>query len=150
VEALKTRAVTPKRRREGSYDNSSAQPRREAEHVRLEGLVTQPAVSEEEFRWVQQRRLHNQRFAAKNTSLQGYLLKSRIRCTRCGRVYTGMTRNGRSSYYYRRGRTKQHWGAERCTAASFQTESLERAVFDTVTQILQAPEVYLEEVQRGG
>ena len=124
VEALKTMAVAPKKRREGSYGNSSTKPRPVEDRVRLEGLVTQPLVLEEEFEWVQERRRHNQRFAAKNTRLRNYVLKGRVRCAWSGRVYTGMTRNGRN-HYYCRGRTKQDWGAERCTAASFPAELLE-------------------------
>ena len=72
-------------------------------------------VNQEEFEWVQQRRKHNQRYAAKNTTLREYLLKGRIRCGLCGRVYTGMTRGNRS-YYYCRGRVKLDWGADKCPA----------------------------------
>jgi len=147
VEALKTQAVAPKKRREGSYGNSSTQPRPAEQRVRLEGLVLQPVVSEKDFEWVQERRRHNQRFAAKNTRLRDYLLKGRIRCGMCGRIYSGVTRDSRS-YYYCRGRTKQDWGADRCTAASFPAELLDRAVYDTVAGILQAPEVYLGEIQQ--
>jgi len=147
VEALKTMAVAPKTRRVGTYGNSSTRPRPKDERVRLEGLVTRPAVSEEDFEWVQERRLHNQRYAAKNTRLRNYLLKGRIRCALCGRVYTGVTRNGRSLYYCR-GRVKQDWGADRCPAASFRAEELEIAVYDTVAEVLQTPEVYLGEFDR--
>ena len=59
--------------------------------------------------WVQQRSTDNQRFAAKNTKLREYLLKGRIRCALCGRVYTGVTR-GHLSYYYRRGRANTNSG----------------------------------------
>ncbi|MCH8988017.1 MAG: recombinase zinc beta ribbon domain-containing protein [Chloroflexi bacterium] len=83
-----------------------------------------------------------QRFAAKNTRLRDYLLKGRIRCALCGRVYTGVTRNGRS-FYYCRGRAKQHWGVERCPAKSFSASVLEKAVYDTVANVLQDPEAYL-------
>ena len=145
VEALKTQAVAPKKRQAGTYGNSSARTRPKEDRVRLEGLVTQPVVSEEEFEWVQEKRRYNQRFAAKNTRLRDYLLKGRIRCALCGRVYTGVTRNGRS-FYYCRGRAKQHWGAERCQAKSFSASVLETAVYDTVADVLQDPEVYLTEI----
>ena len=145
VEALKTQAVAPKKRRSGTYGNSSTRSRPKEDRVRLEGLVTQPVVSEEEFEWVQEKRRYNQRFATKNTRLRDYLLKGRIRCALCGRVYTGVTRNGRS-FYYCRGRAKQHWGAERCPAKSFSAKVLETAVYDTVANVLQDPEVYLTEI----
>ena len=54
---------------------------------------------------MQEKRRYNQRFATKNTRLRDYLLKGRIRCALCGRVYTGVTRNGRS-FYYCQGRAK--------------------------------------------
>ncbi len=145
VEALKTQAVAPKKRQAGTYGNSSTRSRPKEDRVRLEGLVTQPVVSEEDFEWVQEKRRYNQRFAAKTTRLRDYLLKGRIRCALCGRVYTGVTRNGRS-FYYCRGRAKQHWGAEKCPAKSFTASVLEEAVYDTVANVLQDPEVYLTEI----
>ncbi|MSQ06351.1 MAG: hypothetical protein EXR46_04005 [Dehalococcoidia bacterium] len=98
VEALKTEALSPKQRRKDTYGKTSSQRRPEVERIRLEGLVAQPVVTEEEFESVQQRLRDNQRFATKNTKLRDYLLRGRIRCTLCGRVYTGVTR-GSLSYY---------------------------------------------------
>ena len=115
--------------------------------MRLEGLVAQPAVTEEEFEWVQQRRQYNQQFASKNTKLREYLLKGRIRCGLCGRVYTGVTRNNRSNHYCR-GRAKQDWGADKCPAEKLNAPQVEAAVYETVCQFLSSPEVFLGEVNR--
>ena len=66
VEALKTEAVAPKKRRSATYGNSSSRRRPEEDRVRLEGLVAAPMVTEEEYQWVQERRRHNQTFASKS------------------------------------------------------------------------------------
>ena len=110
-------------------------------------MVAAPIVTEEEFQWVQERRRHNQRYAAKNTKLREYLLKGRIRCARCGRVYTGVTR-GKYSYYYCRGRAKVDWGAQKCSAEKLKAQEVEQAVYETVVHVLESPEVYLREVER--
>ena len=147
VEALKTEAVAPKKRLKATYGNTSTRRRPEEERVRLEGLVAAPIVTEEEFEWVQDRRRHNQRFASKNTRLREYLLKGRIRCVLCGRVYTGVTR-GNQSYYYCRGRAKVDWGADKCSAEKLRAQEVERAVYNIVVHVLESPEVYLGEVER--
>jgi len=147
VEALKTEAVAPQTRRKATYGNSSSRRRPQEERVRLEGLVAAPIVTEEEFQWVQERRRHNQRYATKNTKLREYLLKGRIRCARCGRVYTGVTR-GKYSYYYCRGRAKVDWGAQKCSAEKLKAQEVEKAVYETVVHVLESPDVYLGEVER--
>ena len=147
LEALKTEAVTPKKRQKPTYGKTSTRPRPTEQRVPLEGLVTQPVVTQEEFQWVQQRRQHNQRYATKNTRLRDYLLRGRIRCRLCGKVYTGITR-GKSSYYYCRGRTKVDWGEDKCLAEKFWAPQLEEAVYRSVAQFLTSPEVYLTEVYR--
>ena len=147
VEALKTEAVTPGARRKATYGKTSTRARPNEQRVPLEGLVVQPVVTQEEFEWVQQRRKHNQRYAAKNTTLREYLLKGRIRCGLCGRVYTGVTRGNRS-YYYCRGRVKLDWGADKCPAQKFQADPLEQTVYHSVTRFLTTPEVFLGEVHR--
>ena len=147
VEALKTQAVTPVLRRKATYGKTSTRPRPSEQRVPLEGLVLQPVVTQEEFDWVQQRRQHNQRYAPKNTRLRDYLLKGRLRCSICGKRYTGITRGNRS-YYYCRGRSKLDWGEEKCPAQSLPAGLLEEAVWDSVTQFLTSPQIFLGEVGR--
>ncbi|MEE8158150.1 MAG: recombinase family protein, partial [Dehalococcoidia bacterium] len=147
VEALKTEAVAPRARRKATYGNSSSRRRPQEERVRLEGLVAAPIVTEEEFQWALERRRHNQRYAAKNTKMREYLLKGRIRCARCARVYTGVTR-GDHAYYYCRGRAKVDWGAQKCSAEKLKAQEVEQAVYETVVHVLESPEVYLGEVER--
>ena len=147
VEALKTEAVNPGTRRKASYGKTSSRPRPTEQRVRLEGLVAQPVVTEEEFQWVQQRRKYNQQYGSKNTRLREYLLKGRIKCGLCGRVYTGITRGNRT-YYYCRGRVKLDWGVDKCQAQKFQADQLEQAVYGGVTRFLTSPEVFLGEVHR--
>lgn len=96
---------------------------------------------------MQRRRRHNQQFANKNTRHRIYLLKGRIRCSRCGRIYTGVTRQG-NSYYYCRGRAKLDWGAQKCTAAGFEANSIEKVAYGAVAGFLQSPEVCLGEMER--
>ena len=115
VEALKTEAVEPRRRSKTTYGKTSSRLRPTEERIKLEGLVSRPVVTEDEFQWVQERRRFNQRFASKNTRNRDYLLKGIIKCVLCGRVYTGVCRKN-LAYFYCRGRAKTDWGAEKCPA----------------------------------
>ena len=147
VEALKTEAVEPRRRSKTTYGKTSSRLRPTEERIKLEGLVSRPVVTEDEFQWVQERRRFNQRFASKNTRNRDYLLKGIIKCVPCGRVYTGVCRKS-LAYYYCRGRAKTDWGAEKCPAGKLNAPELEEAVFGTVSGFLNDPEIYLGEMGR--
>ncbi|MDP2954220.1 MAG: recombinase family protein, partial [Chloroflexota bacterium] len=148
VEALKTEAVAPERRRSPrSYGKTTCVERPDERRILLHGLVTDPIVSEEEYERMQARLVDNQRFAARNTKLRSYLLKGLVRCAHCGRVYTGVTRNGRS-YYRCAGGSALPWGAEKCPARRFNADALEEAVFDKCGAFLKGPRGLLEEAQR--
>ena len=147
VEALKTEAVEPRRRSKTTYGKTSSRLRPTEERIKLEGLVSRPVVTEDEFQWVQERRRFNQRFASKNTRNRDYLLKGIIKCVLCGRVYTGVCRKS-LAYYYCRGRAKTDWGAEKCPAGKLNAPELEEAVFGTVSGFLNDPEIYLGEMGR--
>ena len=55
VEALKTEAVEPRRRSKTTYGKTSSRLRPTEERIKLEGLVSRPVVTEDEFQWVQER-----------------------------------------------------------------------------------------------
>ena len=91
IEALKTESVEPKLRKAATYGKSGRRFRPENERIRLEGLVECPIVTEEEFEWMHQRLLENQRLAQKNTKTRCYLLRGLIHCASCGSSYVGVT-----------------------------------------------------------
>ena len=51
-------------------------------------------------------------------------------------------------YYYRRGRAKTDWGADKCPAGKLNAPELEEAVFGTVSGFPNDPEIYLGEMGR--
>jgi len=63
-EALKTEAAILKHRREATSGETSTRKRPEHERIRLEGLATQPIVTEAEFERVH-RLIENQRLRSK-------------------------------------------------------------------------------------
>ncbi len=148
VEALSTEAVVPKRRRGGSYGKSGRRSRPVSERIRLEGLVAQPIVTEEEFQWVQEKLLKNSRLARRNGKLRVYLLRGMFQCSACGRSYVGVTREGRS-YYYCRGTWGLPHGIRQCsTKARFFADDIEESVYGAVVEFLKTPEAFLAEAER--
>ena len=113
LEALKYEAVAPTKRRTGTYGKSATRVRPQHERVRLEGLVLMPVVTETEFDVVQERLRENQRMAARRSRNHRYLLRGRIRCGNCGRVYVGVHLHGHT-YYYCGGRWGHSWAEDKC------------------------------------
>ncbi len=98
VEALKSEAVEPKLRKRSTYGKTSTMTRPGSERIRLLGMVERPIITEEEFEGMQTQLRESQRMAKKNTRLRHYLLRGRMRCESCGKVYVRVTRNNRSHY----------------------------------------------------
>ena len=151
IEALGTEAVEPKHRRTSTYGKSSRQIRPQDERVRLEGLVTSPIVTIDEFVWMQERLIENQRMAKRNTHRREYLLRGLVRCMGCGRSYVGVSvtnkQNGLYSYYTC-GARWQRVNSEKCPSHSLHADGMEAAVFSMIEQFLTSPEIYEGEIQR--
>jgi site-specific DNA recombinase len=151
VEALKTESVEPKVRKAATYGKSGRRSRPEEERIPLEGLVEQPIVTEDEYRWMQERLLDNKRLAEKNTRLRNYLLKGTVRCAACGGSYTGATFNRREkirSYYNCSRRWNPGPDGLKCQSRSLVADPLEEAVFSAVVDFLHSPQGFESEVQR--
>jgi site-specific DNA recombinase len=151
VEALKTESVEPKVRKAATYGKSGRRSRPEEERIPLEGLVEQSIVTEDEYRWMQERLLDNKRLAEKNTRLRNYLLKGMVRCAACGGGYTGATFNRREkirSYYYCSRRWNPGPDGLKCQSRSLVADPLEVAVFSAVVDFVHSPPGFESEVQR--
>jgi site-specific DNA recombinase len=151
VEALKTESVEPKVRKAATYGKSGRRSRPEEERIPLEGLLEQSIVTEDEYRWMQERLLDNKRLAEKNTRLRNYLLKGMVRCAACGGGYTGATFNRREkirSYYNCSRRWNPGPDGLKCQSRSLVADPLEEAVFSAVVDFLHSPQGFESEVQR--
>ncbi len=151
IEALKTEAVEPRRRRANTYGKTGRRLRPENERIRLQGLVEKPVVTEQEFMWMQQRLLQNQQFALKNTKLRSYLLRGLVRCAACDHAYVGVTirRGGKTySHYVCSARRKPRPNGDRCRSRSLLVDTTEEAVFRMVGEFLSGPEGFGAEVRR--
>jgi site-specific DNA recombinase len=151
VEALKTEAVEPKVRKAATYGKSGRRSRPEEERIPLTGLVERPMITEDEYRWMQERLLENKRLSEKNTKLRQYLLKGLIHCAACGRRYHGVTFNQREkmySYYICSKRWNPGPDGQKCQSRSLGAEALEEAVFASVVDFLNSPEGLESEMQR--
>ena len=151
IEALKTEAVEPKKRRVGTYGKSSRRLRDDSERIRLEGLVEKPIVSEEDFDWMQRRLLENRNFALKNTKTRAYGLKGMIKCAQCGKAYVGVTLKRRKkeySYYVCGARWKRPAVGEKCQSRSLAVNGIENSVFNTVVDFLNGPEGFETQLNR--
>ena len=151
IEALKTEAVEPKIRKAATYGKSSRRSRPEEERIPLTGRVEHPIVTEDEYRWMQERLLENKRLSEKNTRLRTYLLKGMVRCASCGGRYHGVTLKRRDkaySYYICGNRRGQGPSGLKCMSSSLVAEVHENAVFAAVVSFLQSPEGFESEMHR--
>ena len=151
IDALKTEAVEPRVRKGATYGKSGRRLRAEDERIRLEGLVVQPVITEDEFEWMQRHIKENQQLARKNTRLRPYLLKGMIHCAACRVRYNGVTvrRRGKAySYYICGARWKGGAQGDRCRSRSMVVDALEEAVFGMVVDFLDSPEGFGGEMQR--
>ena len=150
IEALKTEAVEPKKRRANTYGKSGRRSRPEGERILLEGLVDRPIVTDAEYQWMQKRLQRNQQFARKNTRLRSYLLSGLIRCGACGRAYVGSTikRRGKVYSYYGCGaRWNKNPNVDNCSSRSLRADTVEAEVFGMVEQFLKGPEGFENEMR---
>ena len=140
--ALRTRAVTPKQRRRGTYGKTSTVRRAEAEQVVIPGLVSQPMVSTEEFSQVKERLSRNK--AEGGREVQPYLLRGRIRCELCGRLYRGKAnKTNTSTYYYYVCRGSEDRGMSRCKSKAVNGPLFESRLIGEVEGFITKPEVLL-------
>ena len=150
IEALKTEAVEPKKRRANTYGKTGRRSRPESERILLKGLVDRPIVTDAEYQWMQKRLQRNQQFARKNTRLRSYLLSGLIRCASCGRAYVGSTiqRRGKVYSYYGCGaRWNKNPNVDSCSSRSLRADTVEAEVFGMVEQFLKGPEGFENEMR---
>ena len=151
IEALKTESVEPKVRKGATYGKSGRRSRPEGERIPLEDLVECPIVTEDEYRWMQERLLENKRLAEKNTRLRPYLLKGLIHCAGCGARYVGVTftrKEKQHSYYVCGRRWKAGPNGQKCESRTLVAAVQESAVFAAVVDFLHSPEGFGSEMQR--
>jgi len=147
--ALRHEAVLPKARKGQTYGKTSNRLRSAADQVVLNGLLTQPVVSREEFEAVQERRVQNKTLGGHRT--RQYLLRGMVFCESDGRHYTGTTqRSQRTPYAYRCTARTREIGFPRCQSRILPGPQLERAVWEAVKAFLEQPELFLSEVQGYG
>ena len=111
--------------------------------------MERPIVTEDEYRWMQERLLENQRLSEKNTRLRFYLLSGLVHCADCGGKYHGVTfkrRDKTCSYYACANRWGQGPSGLKCASSSLVAEGHENAVFAAVVSFLQSPEGFEPEM----
>ena len=143
--ALRTKAVEPGYRIGHTYGKTGRRRTDPADQVTIEGLVSEPIVSVEEFDLVQRRLARNK--AQGGRASRNYLLRGRLRCA-CGKKWRGKTQRKNDSTYYRYvcpGREAA--GPDRCSMISVNGSQLEEQVWEKAVEFLTSPDVVLAEVE---
>ena len=143
--ALRTKAVEPGYRIGQTYGKTGRRRTDPADQVTIEGLVSQPIVSLDEFDLVQRRLARNK--AQGGRASQDYLLRGRLRCA-CGKRWRGKTQRKNDNSYYRYvcpGRETA--GPDRRSMSSVKGSHLEEQVWKKAVEFLTAPDVALAEVE---
>ena len=107
-----------------------------------------PAILDEAtWEAAQEQLRQNSLHSPRNNTRRSYLLRSLIRCSKCGATYVGTFSHGRRRY-----RCNQHDAlatkeGNRCTAPWVTADPIEEAVWSAITEALQQPEVLIEQHQ---
>jgi site-specific DNA recombinase len=120
--------------------------RDEREQIPIPGLVSEPAVSPEDFERVQRRLARNK--ASGGQVRQYYLLRGLVNCGSCGRNWRGKRRKGGRKVYYRylcRGKESQN--GKRCDHPSIDGPRLEDRVWKRVVAFLTQPELFFTAIE---
>ena len=146
--ALRVQAVEPASRRGPTYGKTGRRQTTEEEQVPIPGLVSELAVSLEQFQQVQERLALNKAQGGK--VVHTYLLRGRVRCEQCGRRMRGKFRtyNGRTYCRYVCSGNETPNGAVRCGGRSQHGSTLEGRVWNKIVAFLLEPEVFLGAVSR--
>ena len=141
--ALRTHRVEPATRRGPTYGKSSSRARDTAEHMPLNGLVTEALITREQFDRVQERLAQNK--AEGGRVVQEYLLRGRVRCEECSRHCRGKVQRlkGRMYYRYLCNNRDRYSGVTPCRHSSIRVPELERRIWDSVVAFLTDPDVFV-------
>ena len=103
--------------------------------------ATPAIISEGVFQAAQAQLRLNQEKAKRNAKRQ-YLMRSHLRCRRCGRAYCGHT-DRTTSYYRCPGKQRITSPVNRCNNRDWRTDKLEALVWKQIEAILEKPEVII-------
>jgi len=149
--AFKTVRVAAKKRRNPQTERGSAQRRPREEWIPIPG-ATPRLISNDVFQRAQDRLKHNLAFSQRNTKYD-YLLRGRIRCGKCGYIYSGKTRvhnckNGAVSLYRGYVCRSEVNRYSTCDAPQVSVEAVDDAVWQYVRQVLEDPSLIVAELER--
>ena len=86
--------------------------------------------------------------SSRNNKKNQYLLRSLIRCPRCGSTYTGAVQHGHRRYRCSRTDASVSSTGKKCSPGSISADLVEQAVWGAIKEALQRPEALVEEYQR--
>ncbi len=149
--AFKTVRVAAKKRRNPQTERGTAQRRPREEWIPVVG-ATPRLISDDLFQRAQDRLKHNLAFSQRNTKYD-YLLRGRIRCGKCGYIYSGKTRvhkckNGTVSLYRGYVCRSEVNRYSTCDAPQVSVEAVDDAVWQYVRQLLEDPSLIVAELER--
>lgn len=109
-------------------------PRAEEEWIAVEV----PAIIDRDLFDLAQKRIRINIAQSPRNSKNKYLMKSRLRCTKCGYTYQGRTR-GKYQYYFCKGREQRP--VSMCDMLPFTAKKLESVIWTWLKEFLQHPEL---------
>ena len=120
---------------------------RHSEHEQV--FIPVPAIVDETTWQAAQTQLwENRRYSRRNNQKHQYLLRSLIRCHRCGGGYTGFAKGKYRGYRCSRNNWTVSSTGQRCTPGSIPAKPVEEAVWKAVKEAHQNPQVLIKEYTR--
>ena len=120
---------------------------RHSEHEQV--FIPVPAIVDETTWQAAQTQLwENRRYSRRNNQKHQYLLRSLIRCHRCGGGYTGFAKGEYRGYRCSRNNWTVSSTGQRCTPGSIPAKPVEEAVWKAVKDALQDPQLLIKEYTR--
>ena len=120
---------------------------RHSEHEQV--YIPVPSIVDEATWQAAQTQLaENSRYSRRNNQRHQYLLRSLIRCPRCGGGYTGFAKGKYRGYRCARTNWTVSSTGQRCSPGTIPAGPLEDAVWKAVKGALQNPELLIEEYTR--
>ena len=120
---------------------------RHSEHEEV-SIPVPAIVDEETWQAAQSQLAENRRHSRRNNQRHRYLLRSLIRCPRCGGSYTGHAKGKYRGYRCARTNWTVSSTGQRCSPGTIPAGPVEEAVWEAVKGAIQNPQLLLEEFQR--
>ena len=112
-------------------------------------IIPVPKIVEEStWEQAQGQLQQNAVYARRNNKRHNYLLRSLIRCPRCGSTYSGFAQNEHRGYRCTNASPVSSSTGKKCPPDSIRAQPVEDAVWEAVTEALQQPQLLKEEYQR--